>query len=52
MNILKIHNLRIVNLFCFICLQLLLGVSDLSILFGNVLAGIKLSNNPWDLSIT
>ena len=25
--------------------------SDLSILFSNVLAGIKLSNNPWDLSV-
>ena len=48
----KIHNLRIVNLFLFIRLQLFLGVSDLSTLFSNVLACIKLSNNPWDLSIT
>ena len=47
----KIHNLRIVNLFLFIRLQLFLGVSDLSILFSNVIAGIKLSNNPLDLSI-
>ena len=44
-------NFRTVNLFVLICLQLLLGVSDLSILFSNVLVGIKLSNNLWDLSI-
>ena len=48
----KIYNLRIVNLFLFIRLQLFLGVSGLSILFSNVLAGIKLSNNPLHLSIT
>ena len=48
----KIYNLHAVNNFNFIWLQLLLGVSDLSRLFSNVLAGIELSNDPWDLSIT